>query len=90
MRLTQAYRIAPLLDNAKNRSMIGIMDTELLPRALTYDEKKAAEAAFTGRPFNSEWSEAARKVYDGILSVTGKTETDPVSEDELEPVEPVA
>ncbi len=35
-------------------------------RALTHDEKKAAEAAFRGLPFNSIWSEAARKVYLGI------------------------
>ncbi|MFO0706599.1 MAG: DUF6573 family protein [Nitrospira sp.] len=37
------------------------------PKALTYDEKKAAEAAFAGRPFNDAWSESARAVYDGIL-----------------------
>lgn len=35
-------------------------------RPLTYDEKKAAEAAFTGLPFDLEWSEAARKVYLGL------------------------
>ena len=35
-------------------------------RPLTYDEKKAAEAAFTGSPFDPEWSEAARKVYIGL------------------------
>lgn len=35
-------------------------------RSLTYDEKKAAEAAFTGLPFDPEWSEAARKVYLGL------------------------
>jgi hypothetical protein len=70
--------------------MIRFMESELVPRALTYDEKKAAEAAFTGRPFNPEWSDAARKVYDGILSVMGKTAKDIVTEGELEPVEPVA
>lgn len=37
------------------------------PKALTHDEKKAAEAAFEGRPFNPNWSAAARQVYDGIL-----------------------
>ena len=36
------------------------------PRPLTNDEKKAAEAAFRGAPFNPKWSEAARKVYQGI------------------------
>ncbi|GJL54663.1 MAG: hypothetical protein NPIRA02_17950 [Nitrospirales bacterium] len=35
-------------------------------RPLTHDEKKAAEAAFRGAPFNPKWSEAARKVYQGI------------------------
>jgi len=37
------------------------------PKALTHDEKKAADAAFAGRPFNEEWSAAARVVYDGIV-----------------------
>lgn len=41
------------------------------PRNLTQDERKAAEAAFQGRPFNSQWSQAARIVYDGILSASG-------------------
>jgi len=35
-------------------------------RPLTHDEKKAAEAAFQGSPFNPQWSEAARKVYWGL------------------------
>lgn len=36
-------------------------------RRLTHDEKKAAEAAFQGMPFNPEWSAAAKIVYDGIV-----------------------
>ncbi|MCI1278498.1 MAG: hypothetical protein LKG23_05885 [Nitrospira sp.] len=36
--------------------------------SLTYDETKAAEAAFTGEPFNPAWSAAAANVYAGILS----------------------
>jgi len=36
------------------------------PRSLTSDEKKAAEAAFHGTPFDPAWSTAARVVYDGI------------------------
>lgn len=36
-------------------------------RRLTYDELKAAEEAFQGRPFNERWSQAARTVYDGVL-----------------------
>ena len=63
------------------------MDMETSRRALTYDEKKAAEAAFTGRPFNPEWSEAARKVYDGITGVMGTARS---LEAELQPAEPVA
>jgi hypothetical protein len=36
-------------------------------RALSHDERYAAEAAFAGRPFNPRWSARARAVYDGIL-----------------------
>jgi hypothetical protein len=36
------------------------------PRLLTHDEKKAAEAAFQGMPFNPAWSDASRQVYEGI------------------------
>jgi hypothetical protein len=35
-------------------------------RPLTHDEKKAAEAAFRGAPFDSKWSDAARRIYLGI------------------------
>lgn len=41
------------------------------PRSLTYDEKKAAEAAFCGEPFNPAWSAAAARVYEGILMAKG-------------------
>lgn len=37
-------------------------------RPLTYDERKAAEAAFRGAPFDPELSESARRVYLGISS----------------------
>jgi hypothetical protein len=37
-------------------------------RELTYDEKKAAEAAFRGLPVNPTWSAAARDVYEGIMT----------------------
>ena len=43
------------------------MDTTHTPRILTHDERKAAEAAFAGRPFNPTWSESAKKVYDGLI-----------------------
>ncbi|MBM4138246.1 MAG: hypothetical protein FJ244_02000 [Nitrospira sp.] len=45
------------------------METTRTPRILTYDERKAAEAAFAGRPFNSDWSESAKKVYEGLIHV---------------------
>jgi hypothetical protein len=37
-------------------------------RRLTYDELRAAEAAFRGLPFHDGWSEAAQTVYRGILA----------------------
>lgn len=40
--------------------------TERIPRPLTNDERKAAEAAFRGEPFNQEWSQSAREMYEGI------------------------
>ncbi len=40
-------------------------------RSLTYDEKKAAEAAFCGEPFNPVWSAAAGRVYEGIMMAKG-------------------
>lgn len=43
------------------------MDTTQTPRTLSHDERKAAEAAFTGRPFNPAWSESAKNVYDGLV-----------------------
>ncbi len=33
---------------------------------LTHDERKAAEAAFQGRPINPMWSQKAQHIYDGI------------------------
>ena len=66
------------------------MDTTLTPRQITHDEKKAAEAAFAGRPFNPKWSDAARIVYDGLLAAMGKDARTVDMHDELEPVEPLA
>jgi len=37
---------------------------------LTYDERKAAEAAFHGLPLDSKWSRHAQEIYMGILKVT--------------------
>ena len=44
------------------------------PKALTHDEKKAADAAFAGRPFNQAWSASARVVYDGIVKALPHTD----------------
>ncbi len=41
------------------------------PRPLTHDEKKAAEAAFQGRPFDASWSKSAQGIYEGILKARG-------------------
>ncbi|HZS11071.1 MAG TPA: hypothetical protein VFA38_02400 [Nitrospirales bacterium] len=38
---------------------------------LTYDELKAAEAAFRGMPLDPTWSASAVKVYYGIVAKTG-------------------
>jgi hypothetical protein len=43
------------------------MENTQHPRALSHDERHAAEAAFAGRPFNPRWSARAREVYEGIL-----------------------
>ncbi|HJR75608.1 MAG TPA: hypothetical protein VJ805_01505 [Nitrospiraceae bacterium] len=47
-------------------------------RALTYDELKAAEAAFRGEPFNPAWSAAAAQVYAGIVgALAGREQPTP-------------
>src|SRR5262245_1414851 len=46
-----------------------IMNDNQTPRALSHDEKLAAQAAFAGRPFNAKWSARARTVYDGIIKL---------------------
>lgn len=45
------------------------MDTTSTSRVLTHDERKAAEAAFSRRPFNPAWSESAKRVYEGLIQV---------------------
>jgi|SRR4026209_1488249 hypothetical protein len=51
-----------------------LMTNTPTPKALTHDEKKAAEAAFAGRPFNEAWSASARAVYDGIMKALPHTD----------------
>lgn len=48
------------------------MKPSLSQRTLTYDERKAAEAAFRGLPSDPRWSQAARTVYEGLISVLRK------------------
>ena len=50
-------------------------------QTLTYDEQKAADAAFAGQPFNSDWSNDAKAVYDGIAHAMSACPVD----SELEP-----
>ncbi|NJL16575.1 MAG: hypothetical protein HC938_04620 [Nitrospira sp.] len=45
------------------------MDIKSNPRLLTHDERKAADAAFAGRPCNPTWSESAKRVYEGLIGV---------------------
>lgn len=58
-------------------------------RSLSHDEKRAAEAAFTGRPFDPAWSLSARAVYDGIVKALPASvfSEQPSGADEFEPVE---
>ena len=39
-------------------------------RTLSFDEKKAAEAAFRGLPIELTWSPSAQAIYCGILAHT--------------------
>lgn len=63
------------------------MHANQTPRILTHDERKAADAAFAGLPFDPSWSSAARVVYDGILAARGLSQpsTPPVSQEQPEP-----
>lgn len=47
------------------------------PRALSSDEKKAAEAAFQGRPFNESWTRGSRAIYDGIRAAMHRLKRQP-------------
>lgn len=45
-------------------------------KPLTYDERKAADAAFAGKPFNPDWSADARVVYDGLVNAISMRQVD--------------
>jgi len=53
------------------------------PRDLTYDQKKASEAAFRGEPFNPAWSAAAATVYEGIVSAMSRMQIAALTEVEV-------
>lgn len=59
------------------------------PKALSHDEKKAADAAFAGHPFNEAWSASARAVYDGIVKALPHTDV-AIPSEPLQPQEPLA
>ncbi|MBS0182389.1 MAG: hypothetical protein JSS39_08295 [Nitrospira sp.] len=54
------------------------MDTTSTSRVLTHDERKAAEAAFSRRPFNPVWSESAKRVYEGLIHALPALPDEPV------------
>jgi hypothetical protein len=54
--------------------MFQIMNNTPLSKALSHDEKKAADAAFAGHPFNETWSASARTIYDGIVRAMPHTD----------------
>lgn len=66
---------------------------------LTHDERKAAEAAFAGRPFNPDWSESAKKVYEGLIHalptvpeespLLHQTQSEPLKSEEVETTLPL-
>ena len=58
--------------------------TRPTPRSLTSDEKKAAEAAFHGIPFDPAWSDAARVVYGGITEALATREGNSLAERQVE------
>src|SRR5262249_57751264 len=92
------------LDISIKRLILITMTNTPPSKALSHDEKKAADAAFTGRPFNETWSASARAVYDGIVkampradieiaapSIAGNpVETSPSQSEPLQPQEPLA
>ena len=59
------------------------------PKPLTYDEHKAAEAAFRGYPPNADWTESALEIYARLSAAVAARRTtalDPTSKRELEAV----
>jgi hypothetical protein len=73
-----------MMEDACSRNIAELKDsTPDQPRPLTYDERKAAEAAFRGDPFNPAWSGAAAKVYAGIVSAMEKMPEDTLTDSDV-------
>jgi hypothetical protein len=51
-------------------------EEQMQDRLLTYDEQKAADAAFAGKPFNSDWSSNSKAIYDGIVVAMARSHAD--------------
>jgi hypothetical protein len=66
------------LDLLVSRIISSPMDTTRTPRILTHDERKAADAAFAGRPLNPAWSEAAKRVYEGLIHALPSLPDEPI------------
>jgi hypothetical protein len=45
------------------------------PKPLTYDEHKAAEAAFRGYLPNADWTDSAQEIYAGLSAAIAKRRT---------------
>ena len=59
------------------------------PKPLTYDEHKAAEAAFRGYPPNPDWTDSAQEVYarlSAAIATRRTTTLNPASKRDLEEV----
>jgi hypothetical protein len=58
-------------------------------KSLTYDEHKAAEAAFRGYPPHADWTDSAKEIYARLseaLTKRGTTALNPTSKRDLEEV----
>jgi hypothetical protein len=44
----------------------------MIAKPLTYDEHKAAEAAFRGYPPNDDWTDSAREIYVRLSAAIAK------------------
>ena len=47
------------------------------PKPLTYDEQKAAEAAFTGAPINPQWTESAQVLFRRLAAEISRHREEP-------------